>query len=213
MKLKENVLVIIIASVVVGLTIFFALQIGGKNSQSKVNQQANQSQGQSMASHHGTGTVNSQTFDNLVGKVAPGFTLKDSGGNSVSMDSLKGKKVVLFFNEGLMCYPACWNQIVAFAQDKRFSDKNALVFSIIVDSKNNWQKALQKMPELSLAKVLFDTDSSASSSYGVLSLPSSMHLGTYPGHSYVIANERGIVTKVLDDPQMAIRNDEMISSL
>src|SRR3989344_6757684 len=51
-------------------------------------------------------------FDAAVGKKAPDFTLPDMEGNQVSLSSLLGKNVILFFNEGLMCYPACLDQVV-----------------------------------------------------------------------------------------------------
>ena len=41
---------------------------------------------------------------------APEFTLASSAGGQVSLSSLRGKTVLLYFQEGLMCQP-CWDQI------------------------------------------------------------------------------------------------------
>ena len=49
--------------------------------------------------------------------------------------------------------------------------------------------------------------------YGMLSLPSSMHKGQYPGHTYLILDKDGMVRFVRDDPQMAVRNDELKAEL
>lgn len=44
------------------------------------------------------------------GQRAPDFTLASTAGGQVSLASLRGKTVLLYFQEGLMCRP-CWDQI------------------------------------------------------------------------------------------------------
>ena len=149
------------------------------------------------------------TFNSWVGKEAPNFTLYSFQGEKVSLDQLRGKRVILFFTEGVMCYPACWNQIVAFGKDNAFNNESSTVLIITVETKNSWEQAVKKMPELAASTVLLDSGASISREYGVLSLPSSMHKGQYPGHTYLILDKDGIVRHVLDDPQMAVRNDEL----
>ena len=83
----------------------------------------------------------------------------------------------------------------------------------MVDTKNEWKKAVDKMPELGASTVLLDVSREVSREYGVLSLPSSMHKGQYPGHTYLILDKNGIVRYVLDDPQMAVRNEELKTEL
>ena len=167
-----------------------------------------------MAGHHGgEKPADSTVFNNLVGKTAPDFTLASYSGDLVTLSQLKGKNVILFFNEGLMCYPACWNQIAAFGKDTQFKDKNTVVLNIVVDSKEKWQEAVTKMSDLSAATVLLDVDRKVSSTYGVLNLPSSMHKGQFPGHSYVVIDKNGVVRFANDDTQMAIRNKELLSEI
>lgn len=144
-----------------------------------------------------------------IGSPAPRFSLQDRNGNIYTNDILKGKNVVLFFNEGIMCYPACWNQMVALAQDGRFSATDTVAFSVVVDQPSSWQGAIQKMPELGYAKVLFDTDKSVSRAYGMLTAGSSMHYGSFPGHSFVVIDKQGVVRSVFDDPNMGIDNDRI----
>lgn len=167
----------------------------------------------SMVGHHGGSTpANATIFNSLVGQPASEFSLESYDGKKITLSELKGKNVLLFFNEGLMCYPACWNQIVAFGKDVKLQSK-AEILNITVDPKNNWQQAINKMPELAQATVLFDTNRQVSQKYGVLTLPSSMHRGQFPGHSYVIIDKEGVVRFTRDDPQMAIRNDELMVEL
>lgn len=157
--------------------------------------------------------VSSAELNNFVGKPVPEFSLTDRNGNAYSSENLRGKNVVLFFNEGLMCYPACWNQIVALADDDRFENANAVALSIVIDSKDDWQDAVRKMPELDRATVVFDAGASVSRKFSVLTTPSSMHPGVYPGHTYVLVDKDGIVRYVLDDPNMGIRNDQLVAEI
>src|SRR3989338_1825427 len=134
------------------------------------------------------------------------------GGAAPGANAAVFNSVILFFNEGLMCYPSCWNQIVAFGKDAELG-KKAVLLSITADPKNDWKSALDKMPELAQATVLFDSNRQVSAKYGVLTLPSSMHKGQFPGHSYVIVDKNGIVKFVQDDVQMAVRNKELSSEI
>lgn len=149
----------------------------------------------------------------LMNKPMPDFSFTDREGKVYSRDALRGKNVVLFFNEGLMCYPACWNQIVALARDERFKTEDAVVLSIVADSPQDWQQAINKMPELAEATVVFDNGASASKAFGVLSLASSMHPGSLPGHTYVLIDKEGVIEHIFDDPNMSIHNDQLIAEL
>ncbi len=152
-------------------------------------------------------------LNDLVGKPAPDFSLADGAGRKYDKENLKGKNVVLFFNEGLMCYPACWNQIVELSKDQRLNTTDTVALSVVVDSPDDWQRAVGKMPALAQATVLFDTGKEASRKMNMLTTPSSMHYGSLPGHSYLIFDKAGIVRFVLDDPTMSIQNDRLLGEL
>ncbi|MFA4831176.1 MAG: redoxin domain-containing protein [Patescibacteria group bacterium] len=179
------------------------------------NSAAAQESPDSMTSHHSSGNSKASTtaLDALVGKPAPDFTLSDREGNLYSKDNLKGKNVILFFNEGLMCYPACWDQIAQLASDSRLNDENTVILSVMVDPVKDWQRAVDKMPELAKATVVFDTNREVSAKFGVLTTPSSMHYGSLPGHTYVIIDKEGVVRHVYDDPRMAIHNNQLVDEL
>ncbi len=159
------------------------------------------------------GAAPAGSYSELLNKPAPDFSLQDKEGNVYTPASLKGKKVVLFFNEGIMCYPACWNQVLALGTDPRLNTADTVSLSVVVDSKEQWDSAIGKMPELSKAKLVFDFSRSVSASYGVLTTPSSMHYGSFPGHTYVVIDKEGVVRYVLDDPRMAINNDVIYSEI
>lgn len=169
--------------------------------------------GADMSSHHGGAPADDTLFKSLIGKPAPSINLLSYSGETVNLASLRGKKVVLFFNEGLMCYPACWNQVAALGKDERLNKDDVVAFSIVVDPKEGWSRAVERVPDLARAKVLFDTDHSVSNSYGVLTLPSSMHPGQLPGHTFVVIDKEGVIKFVFDDPMMGIRNDELLKEI
>lgn len=145
--------------------------------------------------------------NSLVGKTLPDMQLTDKTGQLYSLENLKGKNVVLFFSEGIMCYPACWDQIVAFGTDPRFNSSDTIALSVVTDQPSEWEQAKSKMPDITKATILFDQGARASKQYGLLSAHSSMHAGEMPGHSYILIDKQGIVRDVYDDNKMAVNND------
>lgn len=160
------------------------------------------------AAADGNGIVGN--INDLIGKPAPQFSLQDRNGVTYTNASLKGKNVVLFFNEGIMCYPACWNQMAALGQ---LDSSNTVALSVVIDQPSDWESAVQKMPQLGNATVLFDTSKSVSEAYGMLTVNSSMHYGSYPGHTFVVIDKQGIVRYVFDDPDMGIDNSKIANEL
>lgn len=215
---KTGLIAIMGTGIIIFLIVIFSnfnieIKLNGNSSSVSANQPTSDSmhgsQGDSMTGHHGgSTTADSTIFNGLVGKPAPDFTLETYDGNKITLSNFKGQNVILFFNEGLMCYPACWNQIAAFGKNSELG-KKSVILNIEVDPKSNWKPAIDKMPELAAATVLFDTGKQTSQMYGVLTLPSSMHKGQFPGHSYVIIGKDGIVKYIKDDLQMAVRNQEL----
>ncbi len=153
------------------------------------------------------------SFKKSVGEPAPDFSLENIKGETVKLSDYRGKMVVLFFNEGSMCYPACWNQIQEFTKDERFNEDDVEVFSLVIDSKKQWEKIVSETSGFEQAQILFDPTKEVSYAYDVLSLSSSMHPGTNPGHTYFILDTEGVVQYVFDDPSMAIRNDLIFAEL
>lgn len=193
------ILIITLAVLVLGYLLF-------KSSPQNSNNQT------ATGSMHG-GSSDSTALNSWIGKPMPGIQLTDKDGKTYTADSFKGKSTVLFFSEGLMCYPACWNQIAQFGTDQRFNTGQVQAISVVVDSASEWQKAISKMPDLAKASTLFDNGGNASRQLGLLSLPSSMHKGSLPGHTYIVLDKDGIVRYVNDDPNMAIANDTLMNKI
>lgn len=164
------------------------------------------------------GTINSEVkekinFKEAVSAKAPDFELESINGRKVRLSDYLGKNVVLFFNEGSMCYPACWNQIAELGNDSRFDTENIVAFSVVVDPRNQWLGIVSRSMNMTKSKILFDTARAVSGAYDVLSLNSSMHPGGFPGHTYFIIDKEGAIRFTLDDPNMAIANDRLINEL
>lgn len=198
---KSNTFGIVAMTLIIAFTIG-GIYVAGKGSVSPADGATGSGGGEAVGS-----------FNELLNKQVPGFSLRDKSGNVYTPENLKGKKVVLFFNEGIMCYPACWNQVVALSTDPRLNGADTVSLSVVIDSKAQWDSAMQKMPELSKAKIVFDFDRSVSSNFGMLTVPSSMHYGSFPGHTYLVIDREGVVRYALDDPRMAINNNLIYDEL
>lgn len=204
--LSKNSFLIILA---VGLTgfIFAIAYLGiGKN---QIKQEA---VGEHLK-HHPELSQKGTSITDLLNKPAPDFSLTDRDGKIYSSENLRGKNVVLFFNEGLMCYPACWIQIAALAKDNDLKNSGAIILSVVVDSKEEWQKAIAQMPELSQAIIVFDKNAAVSSAFNMLKTESSMHYGSLPGHTYIVIDKNGIVRHIFDDSNMALHNSQLLEEL
>ena len=150
------------------------------------------------------------SFKQAIGKKAPDFELEIIDGKTIKLSDYLGKNVVLFFNEGSMCYPACWSQMAELGNDSRFETENIVAFSIVTDPRSQWLDIVSKSANLGKSKILFDTSRSVSKAYDVLYLNSSMHPGSLPGHTYFIIDKEGTIRFTMDDPNMALANDKLI---
>ena len=144
--------------------------------------------------------------------MAPDFTLSDVDGNSVTLSSLRGKNVVLFFSEGLMCYP-CLEQMAELSKDPRLNNADTAALSLVTDSPRDWAKARQELSFLSGARVVFDAGNKVFQYYAALGLSPAMQRGPHPGHTYFIVDKEGAIRFVLDDPYMGIRNNLLVSEI
>ncbi len=205
---KSNVsstAVIVILSVVVLAMGYFLVKTSPQNKSST-------SAGTGM--HEGSSiAANSDALNALIGKPMPDIQLSDKDGKTYAVADFKGKNTVLFFNEGLMCYPACWNQMAAFGSDERFNSDQIQAISVVVDSAKDWQTAIAKMPQLAKASTMFDANANASRQLGLLTTASSMHRGSLPGHTYIVLDKEATVRYVFDDPNMAVANDMLFSKI
>ncbi len=205
-KIKTYAIIIVII-LVIGTPFMMLIRNGSQPSQGGGSDD-------SMDDHHGNSVPAASTQSLKVGDSAPDFNLESVSGERVKLGDYNGKNLVIFLTEGSMCYPSCWDQMLALATDKRFNNDDNSVISIVVDSKQEWEGIIaKKAPRLSVAEILLDTDKKVSLEYGALFMESSMHKGSFPGHSYFIIDKEGIVRYIFDDPQMRINNEALAKEL
>jgi peroxiredoxin Q/BCP len=141
--------------------------------------------------HHAQASSGSYTYQvgaPGVGAQAPGFTLPATSGGSVSLSSLHGKTVLLYFQEGLDCQP-CWTQIqqleAASAQVKGAGVDR--VVSITTDPVN---LLAQRVHDMSLSTtVLSDANLSVSEAYNANQY--GMMGTSTDGHSFILVGPTG----------------------
>jgi peroxiredoxin len=63
------------------------------------------------------------------------------------------------------------------------------------------------VPGFPASGILFDTAAEVSEKYGALYMPSSMHGGMMPGHTYYIIDGGGVLRFMYDDPKMGVNNE------
>ena len=209
-KKSPMVSIIIVSVMVLGLGYFLF-----KSAPDNPGQKQSSNQSAPVDNMHGglDGAPTSEQLNSLVGNPMPNIQLVDKDGKVFTTADLKGKNTVLFFNEGLMCYPACWNQMVAFGSDPRFNSDQIQAISVVIDSAKDWETAIAKMPQLTKATTMFDINANTSRTLGMLTTTSSMHRGSLPGHTYVIIDKDGVARYVFDDPNMTIANDMLFGKI
>ena len=115
---------------------------------------------------------------------APAFTLRTTGGGTVSLWDYQGKPVILYFNEGAGC-GACTVQMAEIEKDPGFAQAGITVLPIVMNT------AEQITPDLERYRVktpyLLD-DGTVSKAYGMLG--TGMHEGL-PGHGFVLIDGNG----------------------
>ena len=146
------------------------------------------------------------------GKSAPSFKLKDQNGELVSLISLKGKNVVLYF------YPkddtsGCTKEACNFRDEfPKFSKFDAVILGVSPDSVESHKKfaAKYKLP----FSLLSDEKKEVLEKYGVWQ-EKSMYGKKYMGvvRTTVVINEKGIVKKIFTKVKVDGHNIEVMEAL
>ena len=130
------------------------------------------------------------------GTKAPGFTLSDKDGKSVSLDDFHGKKVVLYFYPKDNT-PGCTRQACAFAGAyEAFKNSGVAVIGISRDSISSHQKFAEKygLPFV----LLSDPERQAIEAYGVWQEKKNYGKTSFGVvRTTVIIDENGLIEKVM----------------
>ncbi|MBI4009210.1 redoxin domain-containing protein [Candidatus Roizmanbacteria bacterium] len=202
-KLLSFVLIgLIVGTIVVGYTV-----VSNKNKTQAAPNSTN-TNSDDMASHHGGGN---KKFEPLAqGSVAPDFSLPSTVGKVISLADYKGKNVLLFFNEGVMCSP-CWQEISRLERFKdEFESLNTVIIPVSVDDRKTWDPIL--VEERITTPILIDTERKVTSMYKALGTPSSMH-DDRAGHTYIHINTEGKIHSSADFPNMNVPTNDLIQHI
>ena len=141
-----------------------------------------------------------------VTRVAPDFTLTDTSGTQVSLAALRGKVVVLYFNEGAGCQ-ACITQMGIIEKDPRFAAEGLTVLPIVMDPKDDITAA---MAANGVRTPFLLDDGTVSKAYGTLG--KGMHAGL-PGHSFILIDKAGNQRWYGEYPSMFISPDDLLQEV
>jgi peroxiredoxin Q/BCP len=136
------------------------------------------------------GAVTYDVGDPGVGEVAPDFTLPSATGGTYQLSAQRGKTVLLYFHEGLMCAP-CWQQVVDVQADlEQFTalgvdEVVAISIDPLASQAQHAEQVGVRLPALA------DEDTSVSQRYDALSY--GMMGGTMPGHTFVLVGPDGVI--------------------
>ena len=147
-----------------------------------------------------------------VGKKAPDFTVLDDQGKEVSLNDLRGKKVVLYFYPRDDT-PGCTTEACSFRDGlSQIRKKGAVVLGVSADSVQSHQKFKEKF-KLNFP-LLSDADKKLIQDYGVWK-EKSMYGKKYMGieRTTVVINERGMVTHVFPKVKVDGHFDEVLGVL
>ncbi len=131
------------------------------------------------------------------GTKAPDFSVKDQDGNMVTLSSLKGKKVVLYFYPKDMT-PGCTAEACSLRDNYKALQKQGYeVFGISSDDEKMHRKFIEK--EKLPFRLLADTDKSVHAKYGTW-VEKSMYGRKYMGTARItyIINESGVIVEVIE---------------
>lgn len=128
---------------------------------------------------------------------APDFKSKDQDGNDVTLSSLKGKKVVLYFYPKDMT-PGCTAEACNLRDNYKLLQKQGYeVLGVSTDNEKSHQKfiAKEKLP----FRLLADTNKTIHEKYGTW-VEKSMYGRKYMGTARVtfVINEQGVIEEIIE---------------
>src|SRR5690554_571786 len=143
---------------------------------------------------------------------APAFSAPDQHGNIVTLDSLRGRNVVLYFYPKAMT-PGCTVQACGIRDHHaEFAALNTLVLGISPDAPQRLQKFIER-DQLNF-DLLSDEDHAIADAYGVWGLKKFMGR-EYDGIHRItfIINEEGVLKHVMNKVKTKTHHDDVLEVL
>jgi len=147
-----------------------------------------------------------------VGDKAPGFSLRDQNGNSVSLDGYLGKKVIVFFYPKDDT-PGCTVEVCNFRDDfELYEEKNAVLLGISKDGEESHKKFISKF-NLPFT-LLCDEDHAVAEAYGAWG-EKSMYGRKYMGivRTTVVVDAEGNVEQIYEKVKPKDHSKELLGVL
>jgi peroxiredoxin Q/BCP len=143
-----------------------------------------------------------------VGQVAPTFTLPSQDGSQISLDSFKGKWVVLYFYPKDMT-TGCTIEAHNFQRDQaQFDAKNAVIVGVSVDTPDSHKQFCTK--EGLTFRLLADPDHKVVDQYGSLG-----HFGTMTiaNRNTFLIDPQGKIVKVWTHVDPKVHSAEVLAAI
>ena len=145
-----------------------------------------------------------------VGAIAPAFSLTDAvTGATVSRDSLKGSKTMLFFSEGINCQ-ACMVQAADLEKAGTLSSEGINLVSVTTDPADQLAEAARQYGITT--PLLADPTTAMSAAYGMLGHGGMGHPNT-AGHAFMLLDEKGRVLWHRAYQEMYVKPKQLISDM
>ena len=124
------------------------------------------------------------------GQRAPDFALQAADGSTVTLSSLHGQTVLLYFQEGLTCQP-CWDQLTDIEQNMN-SFNTAGIDRVVTITTDPADALKQKVTDEGITSpVLSDPDLAVSNAYQTNSY--GMMGNSRDGHSFIVVGPDGVI--------------------
>lgn len=147
-----------------------------------------------------------------VGDKAPEFNLKNQNGTEINLDSLKGKKVILYFYPKDDT-PGCTVEACNFRDDfSLYEDSETVILGVSPDGEQSHQKFIKKF-ELPFS-LLCDEDHSVAEKYGAWG-EKSMYGRKYMGiiRTTILIDKDGTIEKIYEKVKPKDHSKELLESL
>ncbi|MGC4153956.1 MAG: peroxiredoxin family protein [Propionicimonas sp.] len=137
---------------------------------------------------------------------APDFTLSTTAGGTVTLSALRGKPVILYFNEGAGC-GSCTQQMAEIEKNPGFAEAGITVLPIVM---NTAEQILPDMQVFGVTTPYLLDDGKVSAAYDVLG--KGMHEGL-PGHGFVLIDARGTQRWYGNYPSMWLDPNDLLKEV
>jgi thioredoxin-dependent peroxiredoxin len=147
-----------------------------------------------------------------VGTTAPDFTLPSQEGTPISLRSLRGKWVVLYFYPKDRT-PGCTIEAHAFQRDQaQYDERNAVVVGISVDTVESHKEWCAK--DGMNFKMLSDVNKEVVTKYGsTMTIPQAPQLGTVAARNTFIIDPSGKIVKEFIKVNPSGHSEEVLAAL